>query len=246
MERFVRVLLLGIMMMFGLVNTASAESVRYPLNSYVITSATCDFMGECDMTGLHMAEDVVASAGTAVYAPASGTIKDNTVHTLYGTVVLLEANVDGDTVVFLMGHMRQVDIQVSIGRSVNKGQLLGYIGTNKGDRNSLYDNGGWPDHLHFGVHKGSYSNGTSCTGAWTYAGYETLECAYDDWYDPTDFITSHQIDCTDYSSEISAVKTSYGSFIGTATNDPHLYYQNGEYSDNVCIRDYDASGSSDG
>ena len=161
-----------------------AQPVRSPLESYVLTSQVCDFMGECAMSGLHTAVDLVGSEGTAVLSPADGVVVHTRIRNRYGNVVMVESVIDGETVVFLMAHMRSSDLQVRVGDTVQAGQWLGSLGNSD-------EIGGWVPHLHFGVRKGPFYDGSSCSGNWTYSGYE-FPCAYDDWYHPTQFIEAHQ------------------------------------------------------
>ncbi|MBI2415964.1 MAG: M23 family metallopeptidase, partial [Candidatus Kerfeldbacteria bacterium] len=225
MERYVRIFLLSIFVMLGLTNNSEAadiaSSFEFPVPNYNVTGY--DFGDTVSSDVLHLGEDATAAALDPIYASANGHIVPSPItgwHESYGYVVVIEHELpDGDIVYSVSGHMRSEGLKTS--GDVSQGDVIGYAGYDD-------ENGDGGPHLHFGIYYGSYS------GSWVFYGRGTNTA---NWYDPTDFITSHQIDCTDYSSEISAVKTSYGSFIGTATNDPHLYYQNGEYSDNVCIRD---------
>ncbi|MBU0731299.1 VCBS repeat domain-containing M23 family metallopeptidase [Patescibacteria group bacterium] len=205
-------------------NRADAQSVGYPLDIYTVTSASCDFLGECAMTGLHLGEDASASADTPVYAPADGWIRDATEHTYYGMVILLDANIDGEEVVILMAHMSFSDRQVSVGDYVDKGELLGYIGNSS-------ENGGWSPHLHYGIHKGSFGSTPtySCDGNWSYAGYSSQACVWDDWYDPTDFIESHQSNCYNETVQTYDNDPVYGFLVVTDPDgdnfDFHEYYE---------------------
>ena len=119
----------------------------------------------------------------------------------------------------LYGHLQ--DITISDEQDVVLGQQIGTIG-----------NGGAATgcHLHFGVLTEDISG----------SGYYYTSNMPSTHLNPTDFISSHQIECPSYLSKFTVVKNAYGNFIGSATGAPHLY-SNGS---SVCIQNYDNSGSS--
>lgn len=179
--------------------SANADAFQFPLSPYSVTGYN---FGELVPDGspiysssdprTHLAEDAHATAGTAVHAAADGIVKQNWVKNDYGNVVIIEHTLsDGTTkVCTLYGHLRdRPDIGqgiVSLG-FVSKGQIIGYIGTTK-------ENGGWPEHLHFGVKPGPYlGNGTPgvhCS-PWAYSGYGCQRHDLPTWTKPSDFINSH-------------------------------------------------------
>jgi putative cell wall-binding protein len=110
----------------------------------------------------HLAEDVEAPAGTAVHAAANGVVRklvNFQGYQEYGGVALIEhQNVTGSKNVSLYGHLDPNRFKVSVGEIVNRGDVIGYLG-------SKDINGGWKTHLHFGIRKGAY------TSQWIYYGF---------------------------------------------------------------------------
>lgn len=114
----------------------------------------------------HLAEDVWLPAGTEVVSIADGIVRysafsptwtdeDRRVHWNLGNVVVVEhalvPPIDGlDAVCSFHVHLA-ADRRVKVGDQVKKGQVLGQIGADKSDENGRY-----PAHLHFGIHKGPY------------------------------------------------------------------------------------------
>jgi hypothetical protein len=162
---------------------ALAESTfRYPVDG--AWTVTNDFWS-CSYQCWHLAEDAVSGAGTPVYAPSDGVVKHTAVAHRYGNVIIIEHVLGGETVASVMGHLRSSGLNVSVGQSVTKGYLLGYLGTSS-------QNGGWAPHSHFGVNKGAYTGqSTGCDGKWVYAGYAVDACVQSDWYDPSNFYSDH-------------------------------------------------------
>lgn len=130
----------------------------------------------------HLADDAFATADTPVFATANGRVK--ALHNFsgyqnYGGLILIEhQNVDGSVVVSLYGHLDPYSFQVSDEQEVQRGQLIGYIGDPS-------ENGGWPEHIHYGVRNGGY-----VSSPWVYWGYGD-SAALAQWSDPTAYIASH-------------------------------------------------------
>ncbi len=114
----------------------------------------------------HLAEDVWLPAGTAVRSVADGVVrysdfspswKDDTgrVHWNLGNVIVIEHEldpaVDGLSHVCSFYVHLGADRKVKVGDTVRRGDVLGAIGRDKSEENGLY-----PAHLHFGLHKGPY------------------------------------------------------------------------------------------
>ena len=156
--------------------------LRFPLPTW---SVGCNpFWGTCNKPW-HLAEDVVARAGTEVVSPARGKVREAQTHDGYGGTVLIESVIDGETVVFVIGHLNVATLKVVKDHDVEPGDPLGEVGTQE-------QNGGWHDeHVHLGIRRGPYQQfGTSC-GQWIYHGYTTCESEFTDWYIPSDFINCH-------------------------------------------------------
>ncbi len=114
----------------------------------------------------HLAEDVWLPAGTDVHAVADGIVRysafsptwtdaDKHVHWNLGNVIVIEhmldPPIDGMTAVCSFYVHLAADRRVAVGDKVKLGQTIGRIG--KADSE---ENGKYPAHLHFGLHKGAY------------------------------------------------------------------------------------------
>ena len=114
----------------------------------------------------HLAEDVWLPAGTSVRSITAGVVrysdfspswKDRTgrMHWNLGNVVVIEhpldPPIDGLTAVCSVYVHLGADRRVKVGDAVEKGQVIGSIGRDRSEENGLY-----PAHLHFGIHKGPY------------------------------------------------------------------------------------------
>ncbi len=154
-----------------------------------------DFGGTCNLPDRwHTGEDVPASEGTPVYAPAAGIVRHAAarggLRGGYGYVVIIEHNFNNlEYVCSVLGHMRGHDLQISVGQVVNQGDILGFLGSQE-------ENGGWIPHFHFGINKGRYKGdfepGCSTNpGEWWYSGYTKCQSYLANWYDPSDFIRGY-------------------------------------------------------
>jgi len=157
-----------------------AYSFRYPMDNYRKNSL--ENFGENRGSGVwHLGNDISGPAGTPIFSIADGVVQHTGVHTRFGMVVLVEHKLpDASRVVSLYGHLRENDVAVSEGDVVRIGQTLGYLGTRS-------ENGGWSEHLHFGIRKGAYVDVAS---SWVYFGLGD-KALMDEWYDPTPFIDAH-------------------------------------------------------
>ncbi|MHC4546411.1 MAG: M23 family metallopeptidase, partial [Planctomycetota bacterium] len=170
----------------------TADSFQYPLT--VTWEDSQDFgVWNSAWEGYHLAEDVLADVYTPVYASANGKVQyTNTNISGYGSVIIIEHQLPDDSYVCtLYGHLsRSMGLEVNVGESVSKDQLLGYLGDSS-------ENGGSEPHIHFGIRKGGYSTESDYCSYWLYVGYSkscsgcTHEQYRDMWYDPTNFINSH-------------------------------------------------------
>jgi murein DD-endopeptidase MepM/ murein hydrolase activator NlpD len=114
----------------------------------------------------HLAEDVWLPAGTEVRSIAAGVVRysdfspswvdaKKQVHWNLGNVVVIEHRldppVDGlDTICSVSVHLA-ADRRVQVGDVVARGQIVGRIGKDRSEENGFY-----PAHLHFGIHRGPY------------------------------------------------------------------------------------------
>ena len=118
----------------------------------------------------HLAEDVWHRPGTEVRAIADGIVRysafsptwtddDGFVHWNLGNVVVIEHALDPaeevggdelDAVCSFYVHLG-ADRCVEVGDAVARGQVIGRIGADESEENGRY-----PAHLHFGIHRGPY------------------------------------------------------------------------------------------
>jgi len=95
---------------------------------------------------VHLGLDIWLPAGTLVRVPIDGVIeriRDNAGERNYGPTIILKHHIDGQGVFYtLYGHLDRDCLEWwQPGQKVNRGQVLGKIGTRS-------ENGNWPPHLH--------------------------------------------------------------------------------------------------
>ncbi|HUH75204.1 MAG TPA: peptidoglycan DD-metalloendopeptidase family protein [Chitinophagales bacterium] len=99
---------------------------------------------------IHLAVDIWAEEGSAIFAPIEGKIHsfaDNSGFGNYGPTLILEHQVEGEVFYTLYGHLSKNNMaNWQIGRSVQQGEQIGELG-------SMNENGDWPAHLHFQIIK---------------------------------------------------------------------------------------------
>lgn len=173
---------------WGIVFANGISSMMLPLDNYIVN---CNIFWSTCNGAYHLGEDAYASVGDVVYSAADGIVVHAKYHAPtkdavtgeirknYGGMVMIEHSLlNGEKIVTVYGHLGKdqgTDILVSSGQTVNKGQPIGRIGP-------IEENGNYPVHLHYGIHKGAYVEGTSCDGHWKYAGYDYSGCSKNDWY----------------------------------------------------------------
>lgn len=154
--------------------TIYAYSFIWPCENYEVVS---DFGEKRAENVYHLGEDIALSAGTPVYAVSEGYVKHTGIHSRFGLVILIEHVLpSGEKIVSLYGHLKK-NTEVKKGDFVSKGEMIGYIGTEE-------ENGGWSEHLHFGIRKGPY---VPVEETWVYWGLAS-KSELENWYDPTNFI----------------------------------------------------------
>ncbi|QXE29120.1 M23 family metallopeptidase [Microbacterium paraoxydans] len=117
---------------YALVAPGSGE-VRYPLplGSWNVSRT---------VGGGHNGADMLAPAGTPIYAAASGVVRASAESIGgYGVAVMLDSVVGGQRVQTTYGHMLYGSRQVQAGQTVAAGQLIGYVGsTGRSTANHLH------------------------------------------------------------------------------------------------------------
>lgn len=107
-------------------------------------SISCNFSDPDAIDGSpHGGTDFPAAKGTPIYAVADGVVSVATTHSSYGNYVQISHGTadDGNTYATLYAHMSSYC--VSVGQTVTKGQVIGYVGNTGAVRGA---NGGY--HLH--------------------------------------------------------------------------------------------------
>lgn len=117
---------------YALTSPGSGE-VRYPLpiGSWHVSRT---------VGGGHNGADMLAPAGTPIYAVASGVVRASAESIGgYGVCVMLDSVVGGQRVQTTYGHMLYGSRQVQVGQTVSAGQLIGYVGsTGRSTANHLH------------------------------------------------------------------------------------------------------------
>lgn len=171
------------------------DSFGYPMKNYKV----CSEFGE-DRGGIyHLGEDVLGPEGAPIYSIGDGYVKHIGEHTRFGTVILIEHTLRNKSkVVSLYGHLRSIDIKVKEGQFVNKGKKIGFLGNPE-------ENGGWVEHLHFGIRKGKY------VPEWVYWGLTRSKEEFKNWYVPTKFIKGFKAsDSITYNDSLIITGAGYG------------------------------------
>lgn len=105
----------------ALVAPGSGE-VRYPLpqGSYYVSRT---------LSSGHQGADMVAPAGTPIYAAAAGVVRiSSESYYGYGVGIVIDHVIGGQRVSTLYGHMTYGSRQVQAGQTVEAGQLIGVVG----------------------------------------------------------------------------------------------------------------------
>lgn len=111
--------------------------VRWPILNFTKGRGLWD-------SGYHQGVDLLSSCGTPLYAAAAGVVKvSQESYGGYGVGVSIDHVIGGQRVNTLYGHMTYGSRQVSVGQTVEAGQLIGLVGST-GSSTAC--------HLHFEVH----------------------------------------------------------------------------------------------
>ena len=114
--------------------------VRWPVSNFTYASYN---LFRASNRPNHNGFDMVASAGTPIFAAASGVVRiSQEGYAGYGVAVVIDSVVGGQRVSTLYGHMTYGSRQVFSGQSVSAGQLIGAVGSTGSST---------ANHLHFEV-----------------------------------------------------------------------------------------------
>ena len=117
---------------------AKNNKLAYPLpKEFTTVSSTFGYRNIFGTRQFHNGVDLPAPQGTPIFAPYSGTVKGNYYNGLGGNQLTL----DSGAVIFGFAHLQSLS-PLPVGTSVQKGQLLGYVGNTGRSTGS---------HLHFTV-----------------------------------------------------------------------------------------------
>ena len=108
--------------------------VRWPLSGYTLGQ------GFGTRGGAHMGVDMLAPAGTPIFAAAAGVVKvSQESFGGYGVAVTIDHVINGQRVGTLYGHMIYGSRQVVAGQTVQAGQIIGLVGsTGRSTANHLH------------------------------------------------------------------------------------------------------------
>jgi len=114
--------------------------VRWPVSNFTYSSIN---LFRPPNRPNHNGFDMLAPAGTPIFAAASGVVRvSQESYSGYGVAVTIDSVVGGQQVSTLYGHMTYGSRQVSSGQSVSAGQLIGAVGSTGSST---------ANHLHFEV-----------------------------------------------------------------------------------------------
>lgn len=125
---------------YSLVSPGSGE-VRYPLPPGSYTQGRTTVGPD---SGGHDGADMLAPAGTPIYAAASGVVRvSSESYYGYGVAIIIDHVIGGQSVSTTYAHMTYGTRQVQAGQTVQAGQLIGGVGSTGSST---------ANHLHFEVH----------------------------------------------------------------------------------------------
>lgn len=113
--------------------------MAWPLRGYSNISSNYGYRTLRGKSNLHTGIDIPAPSGTSIYAADSGKVILARYYGSYGNCVIID---HGNNIATLYAH--QSRLGTSVGASVNKGDVIGYVGTTGNSTGN---------HLHFEVRK---------------------------------------------------------------------------------------------
>ncbi|MCB0278405.1 MAG: M23 family metallopeptidase [Calditrichaeota bacterium] len=163
------------------------QPFRFPLDNYTVLQPFAKF--NTRFAKYHSADDLQASAGTAVYASGNGEIIFSGPLSGYGWLIVIEHSDYG--VYSLYGHLSTRRDHRGTG-TVNKGDLIAYIGDDDEDGSGPMDNSGtypyWAPHLHFAIRTGKKTDYPSTGDDRWMAGYTDAHPKAIGWLAPGQYV----------------------------------------------------------
>jgi murein DD-endopeptidase MepM/ murein hydrolase activator NlpD len=112
-----------------IVNTGAGD-IRWPVaGSIRVSSPFGPRLAPCAAcSSIHQGADITPGAGTPIGAVAAGTVRISGTHPEYGQYVIIDHQIDGQTISTLYAHMIFGSSPLHAGQSVAVGQLVGLVG----------------------------------------------------------------------------------------------------------------------
>ncbi|WP_175529456.1 M23 family metallopeptidase [Curtobacterium sp. UNCCL20] len=112
-----------------IVNTGAGD-IRWPIaGSIRVSSPFGPRLAPCGAcSSIHQGADIPPGAGTPIGAVAAGTVRISGTHSEYGQYVIIDHQIDGQTISTLYAHMIFGSSPLHAGQSVAVGQLVGLVG----------------------------------------------------------------------------------------------------------------------
>lgn len=149
----------------------SSRITKKPFGIY-ITPSTSPVQPE-RFTGYHTGTDIEYQdivADVPAFAITAATVKFVGTVSGYGGVIILQADINGQSDTILYGHVRASSINIKVGDKVSRGQQLAVLGTGYSSQTD-----GERRHLHFSIHRGSQIE---------YRGYVQNKADLSGWLNP--------------------------------------------------------------
>ena len=112
-----------------IVNTGAGD-IRWPIaGSIRVSSPFGPRLAPCGAcSSIHQGADITPGAGTPIGAVAAGSVRISGTHPEYGQYVIIDHQIDGQTISTLYAHMIFGSSPLHAGQSVAVGQLVGLVG----------------------------------------------------------------------------------------------------------------------
>ncbi|MBF4589479.1 M23 family metallopeptidase [Curtobacterium flaccumfaciens pv. oortii] len=112
-----------------IVNTGAGD-IRWPIaGSIRVSSPFGPRLAPCGAcSSIHQGADITPGAGTPIGAVAAGAVRISGTHPEYGQYVIIDHQIDGQTISTLYAHMIFGSSPLRAGQSVAVGQLVGLVG----------------------------------------------------------------------------------------------------------------------